>query len=76
MDEDKFKLSNAKNFADGNIQTIIDHVYDIYELLRLALQTYGTLKAVVKIIHIVISRAGTFHVKTLAKIAQLVSFKE
>ena len=65
-----------KYSTDGNIQTIIDHVYDIYELLRLALQTYGTLKADVKIIPIVISRTGTFHVKTLAKIAQLVSLNE
>ncbi len=34
------------------------------------------MKADVKIIPIVISRTGTFHVKTLAEIAQLVSFKE
>ena len=54
----------------------MDHIYDIYEPLRLALQTYGTLKAEVKIILIVISRTSTFHVKNLAEIAQLVSFKE
>jgi hypothetical protein len=58
------------------MQTIIDHIYDIYEPLRQALQTYGTLKADAKIIPIVISRTGTFHVKALAEIAQLVSFKE
>jgi len=52
------------------------HVYDIYEPLRLALQTHGTLKANVKIIPIVISRTCIFHVKTLAEIAQLISFKE
>jgi hypothetical protein len=34
------------------------------------------LKAEVKIIPVVISRTCTFHVKTLAEIAQLVSFKE
>ena len=55
---------------------IIDHVYDICEPLRLALQIHGTLKADVKIIPIVISRSGTFHINTLAEIAQLVSFKE
>ena len=58
------------------MQTIIDHIYDIYEPLRLALQTHGTLKAEIKIIPIVISRAGTFHVNALAEIAQIVSFNE
>ena len=58
------------------MQTIIDHIYAIYEPLRLALQTYGTLKAKGQIIPIVISRTCTFHVKTLAEIAELVSFKE
>ena len=52
------------------------HVYDISEPLILALQTQGTLKADIKIIPIVISRTGMFQVKTLARIAQLVSFKE
>ena len=55
---------------------IIDHIYDIYDPLRVALQTYGTLKAEVKIIPIVISRTCTFHVKTLAEIAHFVTFKE
>jgi hypothetical protein len=58
------------------MQTIIDHIYGIYEPLRLALQTYGTIKADIKIAPFVISRAGTFHVKNPAEIAQLVSFKE
>ena len=58
------------------MQTIIDHIYDIYEPLRLALQTHGTLKADIKIIPIVIRRTGTFHVKKLAEIAQIVSLKE
>ncbi len=57
------------------MQTIIDHIYDIYEPLRQSLQTYGTLKANVKFIPIVTSRTGTFHVKILAEIAKLVSFK-
>jgi len=74
--KDRYKLSNKKNSTDGNIQSIIDHIYDIYGPLRLALQTHGTLKADVEIIPIVISRTSTFHVKTLAEIAQLVSFKE
>jgi len=45
----------CKYSTDGNMQTIIDHVYGIYEPLRQALQTYGTLKVDVKIIPIVIS---------------------
>ena len=72
----QLQIIECKYSTDGNIQTIIDHIYDIYEPLRVALQTHGTLKAEAKIIPIVISRTGTFHVKTLAEIAQLVSFKE
>ena len=70
------QIIECKYSTDGNIQTIIDHVYDIYEPLRLALQTHGTLKVDVKSSPIVISRIGTFHVKTLAEIAQLVSFND
>jgi len=72
----QIQIIEWKYFTDGNIQTIIDHVYDIYEPLRLALRTHDTLKTDVKIIPIGISRAGTFHVKTRAEIAQLISFKE
>ena len=72
----QIQIIECKYSTDGNIQTIIEHIYEIYKPLRQALQNYGTLKADVKIIPIVISRAGTFHVKTLAKISQLVSFTE
>jgi hypothetical protein len=72
----QLQIIECKYSTDGNIQTIIDQIYDIYEPLRLALQTYGTLKAEVKIIPIVISRTRTFHVKTFAEIVQLVSFRE
>jgi hypothetical protein len=72
----QLQIIECKYSTYGNIQTIIEHIYEIYEPLRQALQTYGTLKADVKIISIVISRTGTFHVKTLAEIAQLVSFTE
>jgi hypothetical protein len=47
----------------------MEHIDTIYEPLKQALQTYGTLKADVKIIPIVISRTCTFNVKTLAEIA-------
>jgi hypothetical protein len=72
----EIQIIECKYSTDGNLQTIIDNIYDIYEPIRQALQTHGTLKAEVKIIPIVISRTGTFHVKTLAEIAQLVSFSE
>jgi len=72
----QIQIIECKYSTDSSMQTIIDHIYDIYEPLRLALQTHGTLKVKIKIILIVISRTCTFHVKTLAEIAQLVSFKE
>jgi hypothetical protein len=63
----QFQIIECKYSTDGNIQTIIDHVYGIYELLRLALQTHDTLKADVKIIPIVINRTNTFHFKICQK---------
>ncbi len=72
----QIQIIECKYSTDGNIQSIIEHIYEIYESLRQVLQAYSTLKADVKTIPIVISRAGTFHVKTLAKISQLVSFTE
>ena len=72
----QIQIIECKYSTKGSIQTIIDHIYDIYEPLRLALQTYGTLKEEFKTFHVVISRTGTFHVKTLAEIAQIVSFQE
>ena len=70
----QLQLIECKYSTDGNITDIIDHIYTIYEPLKQALQTHGTLKADIKIIPIVISITGTFNVKTLAEIAQLVSF--
>jgi hypothetical protein len=72
----QIQIIECKYSTDGNIQEIIDHIYDIYEPLRLALQTHGTLKTDVKILPNIISRTGTFNVKTLAEIAQLIYFKE
>ncbi len=51
----QMQIIECKYATDGNINTIIEHIYEIYDPLRQALQTYGTLKAEVKIIHIVIS---------------------
>ena len=72
----QIQIIECKYSTDGNIQTIIDYIYEIYEPLRQALETHGTLNADVKIIPIVISRTGTFHVKTLAEISPLVFFAE
>jgi hypothetical protein len=72
----QLQLIECKYSTDGNITDIIDRIYTIYEPLKQALQTHGTLKAYIKIIPIVISRTGTFNVKTLAEIAQLISFDE
>jgi len=70
------QLIECKCSTDENIPEIINHIHTIYEPLKQALQHHGTLKADIKIISIVISRTITFNVKTLAEIAQLVSFKE
>ena len=72
----QLQLIECKYSTDGNTQEIIDHIHAIYEPFKQALQTHGILKAGIKIIHIDISITGTFNVKTLAEIAQLVSFKE
>jgi hypothetical protein len=72
----QLQLIECKYSTDGNITDIIDHIYTIYEPLKQALQTHGTLQAEIKIIPIVISRTGTFNVKTLAEIAQLISLDE
>jgi hypothetical protein len=57
---------------------IIEHIYKLYEPLKQAIMLHatGAWKVEVQIIPIVISRTGSFHVKTLAEIAQLVSFHE
>jgi hypothetical protein len=68
------QIIECKYSTDGNIQAVINHIYNIYEPLKQALQTHDTLKAEIQIIPIVISRTGTFNTRTLAEIAQLVSF--
>ncbi len=72
----QLQLIECKYSTDGNITNIIHHIYTIYEPLKHALQTHGTLQADIKVIQIVISRTCTLNVKTLAEIAQLVSFEE
>ncbi len=55
---------------------IIDHIHTIYTPLKQPIQLHNNGRIQVKVIPIVISRAGNFHTRTLPEIAQLVSFKE
>jgi hypothetical protein len=72
----QLQLVECKYSTDGNITDIIDHIHNMYEPLKQALQTHGIIKTDIKIIPIVISKIGTFNAKTLAEIAPLVSFDE
>jgi hypothetical protein len=72
----QIQIIERKYSIDEKTQEVIDHIYNIYEPLKQALQIHGTLKANIIIIPIVISKTGTFNVRTLAVIAQLVSFRE
>ncbi len=72
----QLQLIEGKYSTDGNIPEIIQRIHTIYEPLKQALLIHGTIKAYMKVIPTVISRTGTFNVKTLSKIAQLVSFQE
>ena len=47
-------MIECKYSTDGNTHDIIEHIYIIYESLKLALQTHGTIKADIKIIPTVI----------------------
>jgi hypothetical protein len=72
----QIQIVECKYSTDGNTQAVIEHIYNIYEPLKQALQTHGTLQAEIIIIPIVICKTGTLNVRTLAEIAQLVSFRE
>jgi hypothetical protein len=74
----RFQIIECKYSTDTNILEVIDHILNIYEPLRQAMYMHATgeWKADIEIIPIVISRTGSFHTKTLAAIAQLISFQE
>jgi hypothetical protein len=72
----QIQIIECKYSTDRNTQAVINHIYNIYEPLKQSFQIHGTLKADIAIIPIVISRTSTFNVRTLAEIAQLVSFGE
>ena len=51
-------------------------MHTIYTPLKHAIQIHNNGRIQVEVMPIVISRIGNFHTRTLAEIAQLVSFKE
>ena len=55
---------------------VINRIPKLYSPLRQAIRRHGRWEGNIDIIPIVISRTGSFHVKNLAEIAQLVSFEE
>ena len=44
----QLQIIECKFSTDGNTHDIIEHIYVIYEPLKLALQTHGTIKADIK----------------------------
>ena len=70
------QLIDCKYSTDNNTPDTITNIHSIYEPLKQAIMRHNRKKTQVQIIHIVISRTGNFHTRTLAEIAQLVSFKE
>ena len=69
------QLIECKYSTDSNILDTITNIHNIYEPLKQAIMRHNRKQRIqVQIIPIVISRTGNFHTKTLAEIAQLVSF--
>jgi hypothetical protein len=70
------QLIQCKYSTDSNILEVINHIHTIYEPLKQTIQLHNNGRIQVEVIPIVISRTRNFHTRTLAEIAQLVSFKE
>jgi hypothetical protein len=71
------QLIECKYSTDSNTIDTINNIHNIYEPLKTAIMRHNKRKRIqVQIIPIVISRTGNFHTKTMAEIAQLVSFQE
>jgi hypothetical protein len=71
------QLIECKYSTDSNILDTITNIHNIYEPLKQAIMRHNRKKRIqVQIIPVVISRTGNFHTKTMAEIAQLVSFQE
>ena len=70
------QLIECKYATDTNMHEVIARIREIYADLRDAILQHGWWEADIEIIPIVISRTGSFHIQTLAELAQLVSFEE
>jgi hypothetical protein len=71
------QLIECKYSTDNNTLDTITNIHNIYEPLKQTIVRHDPKKRLmVQIIPIVISITGNFHTRTLAEIAQLVSFKE
>ena len=70
------QLIECKYSAHSNISDIIDHTHILYAPLKQAIQLHNNGRLQLEVIPIVISRTCNFHTRTLAEIAQLVSFKK
>ena len=71
------QLIECKYSTDSNLLDTITNIHNIYEPLKQAIMRHNRKNRLqVQIIPIVISRTGNFHTKTMAEIAQLVSFQE
>ena len=70
------QLIECKYSTDTRLQDTISEIHTKYAPLRQAIIDHGNWGGEVEIIPIVISRTGSFHTKTLAEIAQLISPQE
>jgi hypothetical protein len=71
------QLIECKYSTNINTLDTITNIHNIYEPLKHAIMRHNRkTRLQVQIIPIVISRTGNFHTRTLAEIAQLVSFHE
>ena len=70
------QLIECKYATDMDMHEVINHIYTIYDPLKQAILDHGYWNEPIVIIPIVISRTGSFHVKTLAEIDQLISLDE
>ena len=71
------QLIECKYSTDSNTLDTITNIHNIYEPLKRATMRHNRKTILqVQIIPIVIRKTGNFHTRTLAEIAQLVSFQE
>ena len=70
------QIIECKFATDTDMHQTVNKITETYSPLLQAIREYGYWRDAIEIIPIVISRTGSFHVKTLAEIAQLVSFEE